>query len=182
MRSGLKSFVLFVLTCVATSLLCASATAQTVRTPAPVAPIQPPQTTEPAQPPSPKAQKSVRKPPQRPSRVTMVKDQEPVAPQVVTIVHRLNGVKLLRYLLRERNEPGSVATIAPEAVNADAHASIIAGVALEDGKTIVARLPQVAAEMEIQRSSLLAPPDDPDESREPPRTAVCRVLRACNPT
>lgn len=96
----------------------------------------------------------------------MVKDQEPVAPQVVTIVHRLNGVKLLRYLLRERNEPGSVATIAPEAVNADAHASIIAGVALEDGKTIVARLPQVAAEMEIQRSTMLVPPDEPDEPGE----------------
>ena len=97
----------------------------------------------------------------------MVKDQEPVAPQVVTIVHRLSGVKLLRYLLRERNEPGSVATITPEDINADAHASIIAGVALEDGKTIVARLPQVAAEMEVQRSSLLAPPpDNPDESRD----------------
>lgn len=88
----------------------------------------------------------------------MVKDQQPVAPQVVTIVHRLSGVKLLRYLLRERNEPGSVATIAPETLNADAHASIIAGVALEDGKTIAARLPQVAAEMEIQRSSLFVWP------------------------
>src|SRR5688572_22477988 len=147
MRSGLKSFVLFVLTCVATSLLGASATAQTVRTPAPRAPAHPAQTTEPVQPQSPKAQKSVRKPPQRPSRVTMVKDQEPVAPQVVTIVHRLTGVKLLRYLLR--NEPGSIATVTPQDVNANAHASIIAGVALEDGKTIVARLPQVAAEMEI---------------------------------
>jgi hypothetical protein len=162
MRSGFKSFVLFVLTCVATSLLCTITTAQTTRTPAPVSPTRPPQTTEPAEPPSPKAQKSVRKPPPRPSRVTMVRDQEPVAPQVVTIVHRLNGVKLLRYLLRERNTPGSVATIAPGDVNADAHASIIAGVALEDGKTVVARLPQVAAEMEIQRSSLMPLPDEPD--------------------
>ncbi|HEY5839263.1 MAG TPA: PDZ domain-containing protein [Pyrinomonadaceae bacterium] len=167
MRSGLKSFVLFILTCVTTSLLCASVTAQTVQTPAPVAPTRPLTTVEPAQQPSAKAQKSVRKPPQRPSRVTMVPDQEPVAPQIVTIVHRLSGVKLLRYLLRERNEPGSIATIAPEAVNANAHASIIAGVALEDGKTIVARLPQVAAEMQIQRSSLLVPPDKPDESRDP---------------
>jgi hypothetical protein len=177
MRSVLKSSVLFVLTCVATSLLCTVTTAQTVQTPAPVRPIQPPQTTEQAQPQSPKAQKSVRKPPQRPSRVTMVKDQEPVAPQVVTIVHRLDGVKLLRYLLRARNEPGSVATIAPEAVNADAHASIIAGVALEDGKTIVARLPQVAAEMEVQRSSLLAPPFDPAESRDAAHRRLPRAPR-----
>ncbi|HEX5701974.1 MAG TPA: PDZ domain-containing protein [Pyrinomonadaceae bacterium] len=175
MRSSLKSFGLFVLTWVATSLLCASATAQTVQTPAPVAPIKPAQTAEPTQPQSPKAQKSVRKPTPRPSRVTMVKDQEPVAPQVVTIVHRLTGVKLLRYLLR--NEPGSIATITPQDVNADAHASIIAGVALEDGKTIVARLPQVAAEMEIQRSSLLAPPDEPDESRDAAHRRLPRAPR-----
>lgn len=159
-------FGLFVLTCAATALLGASAAAQTVRTPAPVVQVQPAPTVHPAQPQSPKAQKTVRKPTQRPSRVTMVKDQEPVAPQVVTIVHRLSGVKLLRYFLRERNEPGSVATITPQDLNADAHASIIAGVALEDGKTIVARLPQVAAEMEVQRSSLMLPPDPPDESRD----------------
>ncbi|HEV2905491.1 MAG TPA: PDZ domain-containing protein [Pyrinomonadaceae bacterium] len=175
MISSLKSFGLFVLTCVATSLLCASTTAQTVRTPAPVVQVRPAQTAEPTQPQSPKAQKSVRKPTPRPSRVTMVKDQEPVAPQVVTIVHRLSGVKLLRYLLR--NEPGSVATISPEDVNADAHASIIAGVALEDGKTIVARLPQVAAEMEVQRSSLLAPPDEPDESRDAAHRRLPRAPR-----
>lgn len=155
--------------------MCASATAQTVRPPAPVAPIQPTTKVEPAQQPSPKAQKSVRKPTPRPSRVTMVKDQERVAPQVVTIVHRLNGVKLLRYLLRERNDPGSVATIAPEAINADAHASIIAGVALEDGKTIVARLPQVAAEMEIQRSSLMMPPDEPDAAGNRARLRLPRA-------
>ena len=111
----------------------------------------------------------------RSSRVTMVKDQEPVAPQVVTIVHRLTGVKLLRYLLR--NEPGSIATVTPQDVNANAHASIIAGVALEDGKTIVARLPQVAAEMEIQRSSLLAPPDEPDESRDAAHRRLPRAPR-----
>lgn len=105
----------------------------------------------------------------------MVKDQEPVAPQVVTIVHRLSGVKLLRYLLR--NEPGSIATITPDDVNADAHASIIAGVALEDGKTIVARLPQVAAEMEIQRSSLMVPPDEPDESRDAAHRRLPRAPR-----
>ena len=177
MRSVLKSFVFSILTSVATSLLCPSAAGQTVRTPEPVAPIQPTQTVAPPQPQLPKAQKSVRKPTPRPSRVTMVKDQEPVAPQVVTIVHRLSGVKLLRYLLRERNEPGSVATIAPDAVSSDAHASIIAGVALEDGKTIAARLPQVAAEMEIQRSSLMLPPDDRDESGDAARRRLPRAPR-----
>jgi S1-C subfamily serine protease len=177
MRTGLKSFGLFVLASVATALLGASATAQTVRTPAPVVQVQPAPTVQSAQPQSPKAQKTARKPTTRSSRVTMVKDQEPVAPQVVTIVHRLSGVKLLRYLLRERNEPGSVATITPQDLNADVHASIIAGVALEDGKTIVARLPQVAAEMEVQRSSLMAPADSPDESRDAAHRRLPRAPR-----
>ena len=89
----------------------------------------------------------------RQARVTMVKDQEPVAPQVVTIVHRLNGAKLLRYLLRESGERGTVETIDPEAIINEVHASIIAGWALEDGKTIAARLPQAAAEFEVTRGA-----------------------------
>ena len=92
----------------------------------------------------------------------MVTDQERVAPQVVTIVHRINGVTWLR-LFRNRNELGAV-TITPEAANSDVHASIIAGVALADGKTIAARLPQVAAEMQLYRFTMLTPPDVPDES------------------
>ena len=141
--------------------LSASAFAQP-STPAPAAPPQTMQTQAPPQPEKQKAPKAVRKPTPRPTRVSMVKDQEPIAPQVVTIVHRLNGVKLLRYLLRERGEPGTIATIDPEAINSDVHASIIAGVALEDGKTITARLPQVAAEMEVQKSLFSA--EDPNES------------------
>ncbi|HEY6045527.1 MAG TPA: PDZ domain-containing protein [Pyrinomonadaceae bacterium] len=111
--------------------------------PVPQEPPTPPQ-------PSPKAQRNIRRT-VRQSRVTMVQGQEPVAPQVVTVIHRLSGVKLLRYLLRESGELGTVATIDPEAITSDAHASIIAGWALEDGKTILARLPQAAAEMEVQR-------------------------------
>src|SRR6185436_11485272 len=90
----------------------------------------------------------------RASRVTMVKNQEMVAPQVVTIIHRISGAKLLRYLLRQSGERGT-ATIEPGALDTDAHASIIAGWALEDGKTILARLPQVAAEMEVQRFTMV---------------------------
>ncbi len=151
MRSGLKSFVLFVLTCVATSLLCASATAQTVRTPAPVAPIQPPTTVEPAQQQSPKVAEKCS---QATAAAFAGDDGEGSGTgraaggddRASTEWCEVASVSAAR-----TNEPGSIATITPEDVNADAHASIIAGVALEDGKTIVARLPQVAAEMEIQR-------------------------------
>ena len=84
-----------------------------------------------------------------PARVTVIAAQSQVAPQVVTIVHRLTGVKMLRYLLRQGNEGDQVFTIDPEAISNDAHASIIAGWALDDGKTIAARLPQAGAEIEF---------------------------------
>ncbi len=84
-----------------------------------------------------------------PARVTVIAGKSQVAPQVVTIVHRLTGVKMLRYLLRQGNEGDQVFTIAPEAISNDAHASIIAGWALDDGKTIAARLPQAGAEIEF---------------------------------
>ncbi len=84
-----------------------------------------------------------------PARVTVIAGRSQVAPQVVTIVHRLTGMKMLRYLLRQGNEGDQVFTIAPEAISNDAHASIIAGWALDDGKTIAARLPQAGAEIEF---------------------------------
>src|SRR5437016_792361 len=84
-----------------------------------------------------------------PAKVTVIAGQSQGAPQVVTIVHRLTGVKMLRYLLRQGNEGDQIFTIDPEAISNDAHASIIAGWALDDGKTIAARLPQAGAEIEF---------------------------------
>lgn len=116
------------------------------------------QNPEPGQAPAPdKAQP--RRPTRRivptPARVTVVADQTRVAPQVVTIVHRLSGVKMLRFLLRQGGESGTVYTIDPEAISSDAHASIIAGWVLADGKTIAARLPQAGAEFEFAQFPLL---------------------------
>jgi serine protease Do len=107
-----------------------------------------------------KTQPQPRRPPRRvtvPATVTMVADQTKVAPQVVTIVHRLSGVKMLRFLLRQGGERGTVYTIDPEAISSDAHASIIAGWALEDGKTIAVRLPQAGAELEFGQTFILPP-------------------------
>jgi S1-C subfamily serine protease len=94
-------------------------------------------------------EKPARKP-RRPGRVTVIRSETPIAPQVVTIIHRLSGVKILRLLLRQAVANSVVETIDPETVNNDAHASIIAGWALDDGKTITARLPQAAAEIEMR--------------------------------
>ena len=87
--------------------------------------------------------------PAPPARVTVVPNQTQVAPQVVTVVHRLTGVKLLRLLQRQVGENSIIETVDPESLRTDAHASIIAGWALDDGKTIAARLPQAFAEIEI---------------------------------
>ena len=96
---------------------------------------------------TPVQEKPARKP-RQPGRVTVIRSQTQVAPQVVTVIHRLSGVKILRFLLRQAVANGVVEMIDPETVNNDAHASIIAGWALDDGKTIAARLPQAAAEIE----------------------------------
>ncbi len=88
-----------------------------------------------------------------PAKVTVIPDQRAVAPQVVTIVHRLSGIKMLRFLLKQSGQAGTVAMIDPLSMTSDAHASIIAGWAIDD-KTITARLPQAAAEIEFSQHPL----------------------------
>src|SRR5437660_9453779 len=83
------------------------------------------------------------------ARVTVIRGDSQDAPQVVTIIHRLSGVKMLRLLRRQTGEGGVIETIDPKTLMSDAHASIIAGWAMDDGKTIAARLPQAAAEIEF---------------------------------
>ena len=103
---------------------------------------------------NPAADKPQRRPstrrPQLPlARVTVVPNQTQLGPQVVTVVHRLTGVKLLRLLQKQSGYAFTIESIDPLTLMTDAHASILAGWALDDGKTIVARLPQASAELEI---------------------------------
>src|SRR6266536_546918 len=106
-----------------------------------------------------------------PARVTVIPSQAEGAPQVVTILHRVSGVQMLRLLLR-RGEGGTIATMDPSALTNNAHASIIAGWLLDDGKTIAARLPQAAAEIELSDF----PFPRPDLRNQPPEAAA--VARA----
>ena len=62
---------------------------------------------------------------------------------------------MLRFLQRQSGQPGAVYTIDTESISTDAHASIIAGWALEDGKTIAVRLPQAGAELEFARALVM---------------------------
>lgn len=99
--------------------------------------------------------KPVRRPTTQVSRVTVIPSEAQIAPQVVTIVHRLSGLKMLRLLIRQAGERGTLAVIDPLSMTADAHASIFAGWALDDGKTIAARLPQAAAEIDFIRVPII---------------------------
>jgi serine protease Do len=164
MRSALKSSWLFIF---ATAVIMSLALVAAGQTPEGVPPMPPtpgqPQTPAPTAKPKPEKRRPTTA--VRQARVKMVTDQQPVAPQIVTVVHRLNGLTLLRTILRKSDDPDTV-TINPETIKNDAHASIIAGLALADGRTVLARLPQVAAEMEVYRSTVVVPqtpkPNDDD--------------------
>src|SRR6185503_12630471 len=105
--------------------LCVTAAAQT-----PVAPPRRPETQLPK--------------PMRPVEV----DSTVSAPQVVTILHRLNGLKVIRLLLRGNEQFGAIANL-DEAFQmaGEVHTNVIAGLALSDGQTIAAWLPEAEAEL-----------------------------------
>src|SRR5713101_6530588 len=148
MKTMLSRLRFISMTALALVLLGASSLAQTATT-APPTPIQsPPVTAVPEKIQPRRGRTRVASTP--PAKVTVIPDEQAVAPQVVTIVHRLSGIKMLRFLLRQSGEAGTVAMIDPLSITSDAHASIIAGWAIDD-KTITARLPQAAAEIEFSR-------------------------------
>ncbi|HEV2834451.1 MAG TPA: PDZ domain-containing protein [Pyrinomonadaceae bacterium] len=70
-----------------------------------------------------------------------------LAPQVVTIVHRLNTLKMFRLLLRSERQMQAIAGI-ESAFNLkdDVHTNVIAGLAMDDGETIAAWLPEAEVE------------------------------------
>lgn len=78
----------------------------------------------------------------------VVVEPRAAAPQVVTILHRLNGLKMFRLLLRSGEEIGAITKL-DEAfrMKDEVHTSVIAGLAIDE-ETIAARLPEAAAELE----------------------------------
>lgn len=69
------------------------------------------------------------------------------APQIVTIVHRLNALKMFRLLARSEQEAQAIASV-DSAFNLldDVHTNVSAGVAMDDGETIAAWLPDAEVE------------------------------------
>lgn len=73
--------------------------------------------------------------------------QRPSAPQVVTIVHRLNGLKMFRMLVRSQQQVQAVTSLESGFnLTDDVHTNVIAGLAMDDGETIAAWLPEANLE------------------------------------
>src|SRR5262245_17547436 len=70
----------------------------------------------------------------------------PKAPQVVTIIHRLNGLKMFRLLLRSEQVQSIDALDSALNLMDDVHTDDIAGLAMDDGETIAAWLPEADVE------------------------------------
>jgi S1-C subfamily serine protease len=97
-------------------------------------------------------------------------------PQVVTVLHRLNGIKLMRWLNRSGAPVAAVVELNDEnASPPDMHMSITAGFTLDDGESIVASLPQAEALVsavlppsasEAAEAAALAPSAESVESAE----------------
>ena len=111
-------------------------------------------------------------PPRRPAsppkagRVSVDKSQG--APQVVTIIHRLNGLKMFRLLGRSEDQVQAIAGLDWNFnLMDDVHTNVIAGLAMDDGETIVAWLPE--AEVEFGPSDMAPAPPEPAEAPAPPR-------------
>ena len=95
------------------------------------------------------------------------------APQVVTILHRLNGLKVIRLLLRGNEQLGALASV-DEAFQmaGEVHTNVIAGLALSDGQTIAAWLPEAEAELPPPTPFAAAAPTAPPGPDSSPKGAV----------
>jgi S1-C subfamily serine protease len=101
-------------------------------------------------------------------------DKVPTAPQVVTIIHRLNGLKMFRLLLRSQQQVQSVAALESTfGLMDDVHTNVIAGLAMDDGETIAAWLPE--AEVEFGPPDVV--PATPPRSAKAPRAPVMAFPR-----
>lgn len=78
----------------------------------------------------------------------VIVENKAAAPQVVTILHSLNGLKVFKLLIRSKEQVEAIERL-DEAFNfaGEVHTNVIAGLALDSGHTIAAWLPDAEAEM-----------------------------------
>lgn len=119
-----------------------------------------------AQTPAPSPKKAA--PPTKAPRLSA--DRLPSAPQVVTIIHRINGLKMFRLLLRSEQQVQAIENV-DSAFNLldDVHTNVIAGLAMDDGETIAAWLPEAEAELDAPFPPAAPTPREPKPPRAFPR-------------
>ncbi len=116
----------------------------------------------------------------------VVLENKPPAPQVVTILHTLNGIKVFRLLVRSKEQVEIIERLDQAfQLAGEVHTNVIAGLALDDGRTIAAWLPEAEAEMpppmpfalprtpRPPRPAATTPPAD----KETPRAAAVALPR-----
>lgn len=99
----------------------------------------------------------------------VIVENKAAAPQVVTILHTLSGLKVFRLLVHSKEQVETIERL-DEAfdIAGEVHTNVIAGLALDDGHTIAAWLPEAEAEMPppaipfAPRAPALASPRVPD--------------------
>ena len=100
------------------------------------------------------------------------------ATQVVTVVHRINGLKLFRLLLRSEQQVGAIANL-DDTFNFtdDVHTNIIAGLTMEDGRTIAAWLPEAEVELAPSFFAPIPPPaPEPKRAKPAPPAPAPRIV------
>jgi len=96
------------------------------------------------------------------------RDKAPAAPQVVTIIHRINGLKMFRLLARSQDQVQAISSL-DWSFNLmdDVHTNVIAGLALDDGETIAAWLPEAEVEFGPVPAQPSEAPDVPPAPKPP---------------
>jgi S1-C subfamily serine protease len=106
------------------------------------------------------------------TKQSRVESRVSTAPQVVTIVHRLNGLKMFRLLARSQEQVEAIASLEGDfKFTDDVHTTIIAGLAMDDGRTIAAWLPDADVEFGPSDFAPLAPSPPEAPSPAPPVAA-----------
>ncbi len=77
----------------------------------------------------------------------IILENKAAAPQVVTILHSLNGLKVFRLLISQEQVEAIAQLDQAFKLSGEVHTNVIAGLALDDGHTIAAWLPEAEAEM-----------------------------------
>ncbi|OLE54546.1 MAG: hypothetical protein AUG51_07630 [Acidobacteria bacterium 13_1_20CM_3_53_8] len=112
--------------------------------------------------------------PQKTAARTIAQSSQRPAPQVVTVIHRLNGIKVLKLLRRSNTAANASVEVEDQTFTTrDVHTTILAGLMLGDGRTIVTRLPEAVAEVETEVHT-----ENSNNTQQPSTVSVSRTVTA----